>query len=176
MQQERYFWLIRHGKTLDGSPDHERELSPRGHKDAKLLQACFSSHSHSAQWVWSSDAKRALQTATYVQSAFSNPNGQAVDLIVQPQLYLAGPEAILNCLQITPENINVCALVAHNPGLTQCTNLFAQTTITNNLPTFGVALFSFTGEWPDLTFGNTTLINTYTPKTLRNPPPTGTLT
>ena len=58
------------------------------------------------------------------------------------------------------------ALVAHNPGLTHLVNKLGANPITQNLVTFGTALFATTQSWPELTFGSAELISLQSPKTI----------
>ena len=73
------------------------------------------------------------------------------------ELYNASPEAILGVLQGTPADVRSAAVVAHNPGMTHTLNLLVGSTVTDNLPTFGVACLEVPEPWTDLAFGRATL-------------------
>ena len=154
----RYLWIIRHAKSADGSQDHARGLNARGEADGKRMQAWYSAQTNQAAWIWSSNAKRAMLTANFVARGFG---GQ---VIPNPELYLAGPEAVLDCLRTTPKGVDVVAVVAHNPGLTHCVNLLGPDHITDNLVTFGSVLFRTKSAWQDLQLGQCELISQISPK------------
>jgi len=159
----RYLYVIRHAKSEQGDAairDHERALNPRGTRDGHAMEAWFGHQGVHAQWVWSSSARRAQQTAAYVTSAFN------AEVIVEPQLYLASAETLLGCIQQTPETVRGAAIVAHNPGVTHLANLLGQETITDNLVTFGTVLFRTLRPWTDLQFGTAELLGVHTPKTI----------
>ena len=159
----RYIWLIRHGKSEAGDvgmSDHERKLNPRGESDGQAMQAWLSAQPHAAEWVWSSSATRAQATAEYVADGFTAP------INIAPELYLSPPEVILDVLRATPPSIESVAVVAHNPGLTYLTNLLAPESVTDNLITFGTALFATEADWPSLVTQHNHFISLHTPKTI----------
>ena len=162
-ETERYIWIIRHGKSEPGQAgqsDFDRPLNKRGERDGQAMQAWFAEQAHPAQWVWSSTAVRAELTASYVTAGFQ------ATFVPEPQLYLASAETALSCLQATPPDVQRVALVAHNPGLTHLVNLLGPQPITDNLVTFGTALFKSNMPWQDLAFGTAELICLQTPKTV----------
>ncbi len=127
------------------------------------MQGWLSEQDAPADWIWTSDAKRALTTSSFVQKAFGQAKPQVV---ADHRLYLAGPDTHLSVLKETPKDTQNVALVAHNPGLTYLVNLLGATEVTDNLPTFGVARFSYEGLWADLEFGQATLDYLVSPKRL----------
>ena len=103
---------------------------------------------------------RAKETAGFVTAGFN------ATFVEEPDLYLAGPETILQCLRATPADVHSVAVVAHNPGLTYLVNLLGKESVTDNLVTFGTALFRVQGAWTDLAFGAAEFISLQTPKAL----------
>ncbi len=159
---ERFVWIVRHAKSAEGAigqRDHDRPLNPRGERDGAAMQAWFAAHPNAPSWIWSSTAVRARTTAGFIAAATDAVVVETVDL------YLAGPEQVLACLRGTPDDVERVALVAHNPGLTYLVNDLGQRRITDNLVTFGCALFRYDGAWADLNFGATELESLTTPKT-----------
>lgn len=159
----RYIWIIRHGKSADGEPgqvDHERILNKRGERDGRAMRDWFSQQSQQAQWVWSSSAVRAKLTAGYVTTGFG------ATFVEEPSLYLASADTVLNTLRATPEDVSSVAVVAHNPGLTYLVNMLGPQLVTDNLVTFGTALFRTDRTWSDLTANCADLISLDTPKTI----------
>lgn len=156
-----HIWLIRHGKSRNpgfNQRDHERELAPRGHEDGERMAAWLEQQPNRPQWIWASSAVRAQQTAAYV----SHASGTGV--ITEEPLYLSNPEAVVGCLQATPPDITSACVVAHNPGLTALTNLWAARLVTDNLPTWGCAHFTHPGEWTELSLQTLNLVEWTTPK------------
>ena len=159
----RHVWIIRHGKSAEGEPgqsDHDRPLNKRGRRDGAAMRAWLAQQPHPARWVWCSSASRAKETAAFVTTGFS------ATFVEEPNLYLASAETVLDCLRATPDDVHSVALVAHNPGLTYLVNRLGATPVTDNLVTFGTALFTMQGSWSDLTFGNARLVSLHTPKTI----------
>ena len=159
-------WVIRHAKSSwadHNQTDVERPLNHRGERDGLTMQRWLGEQDAPADWIWTSDAKRALATSSFIQKGFNQAKPQVV---ADHRLYHAGPDTHLNVLKETPENTNSVALVAHNPGLTYLVNLLGATAVTDNLPTFGVARFSYAGQWVDLEFGQATLDYLVSPKRL----------
>ena len=159
----RHIWVIRHGKSAHGAAgvsDHDRSLNDRGLRDGDSMQAWLQCQAHPAQWVWSSSALRARQTADYVCKGF------CATLVEESDLYLASADQVIECLRNTPEDMTSVAIVAHNPGLTHLTNLLGPETVTDNLPTFGTALFRTHAPWHELRYQCAELISLHTPKTI----------
>lgn len=159
----RYCWVIRHAKSADGElgqRDHDRPLNKRGHRNGAAMQAALAARDERAEWIWSSTARRAHETAEYVARAFD------AHVETVPELYLAHAETILEILNMTPPDTTCAAVVGHNPGFTTLTNLLAGKRVTDNLPTFGCALFRFEDDWASLAPGRTTLVTLLTPKSL----------
>lgn len=159
----RHIWVIRHGKSADGTPgmsDHERPLNHRGQDNGTVMRAWYADQAHPAQWIWCSTAVRAQQTAAFVSRGFNAP------VVDAPELYLASAERLLDCLQRTPGDILCVAVVAHNPGLTHLVNLLGGDAVTDNLVTFGSALFRTRSDWVDLQFGGAELVSLQSPKTI----------
>jgi phosphohistidine phosphatase len=160
----RYIWVIRHGKSADaerGQQDHDRPLNKRGERDGSTMRDWLSTQDHPAQWVWCSSAVRAKLTAAYVTSAFN------ATFVEESSLYLANPDSVLSCLRATPTEVSSVAVVAHNPGLTYLVNQLGSEFVTDNLVTFGTALFATECDWADLNFGGAKLLSLHSPKTIR---------
>lgn len=168
-------WLIRHAKSSwqdDRQPDFDRPLNARGNRDAPMMQQWLAQQAFPAQWLWTSAAARAQETARFVSAAFElEPSAVAV----QNELYLAAPDVLLDTVRSTPAECQCVGIVAHNPGLTQMAREFcAPEPAPNNLPTLGCVLFqSNADDWLDVAPHNTRLICLMTPKQLNHEPPPG---
>lgn len=149
-------WLFRHAKSSwsNNLSDFDRPLNARGERDGPRMARWLSRQSEAPQWVWSSDAARALATADFVCEGFSLHREH---LHRAHDLYLASPETMRDVLRATPEEITSVAMVAHNPGTTYLLNLLTGSEVTDNVPTFGSARLSYPGTWSQLSFGSCTL-------------------
>jgi phosphohistidine phosphatase len=159
-------WLIRHAKSAwdaGVASDFDRPLNARGERDGPRMARWLAAQPDPAGWIWSSDAARAQATTRFVAVGFA---AAAPELILDHRLYLAGPERLLEVVRETPADIGSVAVVAHNPGLTELVNLLAGRTVTDNLPTFGVARFELTDPWEDVRFGSARLALLMAPKRL----------
>ncbi|MGI9328701.1 MAG: SixA phosphatase family protein [Pseudomonadales bacterium] len=164
----KYLWIIRHAKSSWADPqqrDFDRGLNARGRRDGERLRDYLAQLPNSPTWLWCSSARRALDTAAYVGAGFAIAEHQCVTL---DDLYHASASAVLDVLQGTPNEVESVAVVAHNPGLTDLVNGLGAEPVIDNLPTFGIAQFCFAGEhFSDLRFGNASLVQLLTPKSLR---------
>jgi phosphohistidine phosphatase len=153
MATTRTIWLFRHAKSSWADPgqrDFDRPLNGRGERDGPMMASWLETQTPAAQWIWSSDAKRAAATAEFVRQGFRLPAG-AVHLA--HELYGAGPEQMLDVLRASPPDVSAVALVAHNPGTTYLLNALTGQIVTDNVPTFGTARLAFTGDWHELAGG-----------------------
>ena len=114
-------------------------------------------------WIWTSDAARALATAEFVQGAFPDAR-----LVADHRLYGAWPETILDVVRETPAGVESMAVVAHNPGITDCINRLAGERVVDNLPTFGIARLQWLGGLDSLEFGRGTPEILMAPRLLSN--------
>lgn len=105
--------LWRHAEAVEGTPDHQRELTRRGHEQAARMAAWLHAHRPKHLRVLVSPTVRTRQTA----SAFSD------DFEVVPAL---GPDAsVTDLLAATqwPDGRGACLLVGHQPALGQLASL-----------------------------------------------------
>jgi len=108
-------YLLRHAKSSWGDPslaDHDRPLNDRGRQAAPMMGAFLREGGHLPDFVLCSTAARTRQTLAAVLE----------ELDVEPaidwdgDLYLAGPNEMLNLLQAVPDTVESVLMVAHNPG------------------------------------------------------------
>jgi len=143
----RHIWLLRHADAVSAGPgqsDHQRGLSHHGTAAAAQVGGWLAQQPHAPEWIWSSDALRAQQTATPLAEAVPAP------MIAESALYLASAEQLLACLQATPPELARVALVAHNPGITYLLNLLGANSVTTGMPTAGLGYVRFNGDWSAL--------------------------
>lgn len=107
--------LLRHGKSRWGesAPDHDRTLRKRGERDAARVGRFLEREGLPPDWVWSSTATRAADTAQIVVKAGD------FDVAVEEvsELYGADLDDILAVAARTPDWAATVLVVGHNPGM-----------------------------------------------------------
>jgi phosphohistidine phosphatase len=164
--------LLRHAKAVPSSPggDFERELAPRGRKDAAQMGAFLRSEQLVPQLVLISPARRTRETADLVRGAFANPP----ELVANRALYLAEPVTILQEIRNTDPDVATLLVVGHNPGIADLANLLAaagdphsRSLMQLKFPTTALAVIDLPIEvWQGAAFHEGTLQRFMTPKLL----------
>jgi phosphohistidine phosphatase len=149
--KQKNLWLIRHSEAKDASSnslDIERDLTTKGHSDSLNMRAWLNQLAQKPDWFWASAATRTVRTA---QLAMEKTEAE---LVIDPSLYLATAETILDILRSSPEDISCVAVVAHNPGISDLANRLSSTEEFNYLPPSGIAYLQLNCEWSELTTSN----------------------
>lgn len=137
--------LIRHAKSSWKDPDlsdHERPLNRRGIRSINLMGRRLSIRCFIPQYMISSPARRALDTALgLIEAAGLNRN----ILVVDPMLYLAGEKKLIERIRLLDAKWDWVALVGHNPGLTEAAERLSGRTI-RNVPTCGIVEMHFDAD------------------------------
>ncbi len=106
--------LMRHAKSSWADPsqrDLDRPLSKRGRRNAALIGAWLKRKGYRPEQALVSTARRAQETwAGVVGAAGAAPTSYL------PEIYRAGPEALLAVLQAAPDVATVLIL-GHQPGI-----------------------------------------------------------
>jgi phosphohistidine phosphatase len=108
-------FLLRHAKSSWGDPtlaDHDRPLAPRGRRATKAIRKHLEKNAVEIDLVLCSPARRTRETLERIEAALGRA---AVEL--DPALYAAGEEALLERLREVPDEIGSALLIGHNPGL-----------------------------------------------------------
>jgi phosphohistidine phosphatase len=142
--------ILRHAKSDWGqSParDWERPLSPRGINDAPRVGQMLRERCMLPDVILTSDAVRARCTAETAAKAA----GYTREIVLEPSLYLATPDAIITLLNnLADANAGRVMIVGHNPGLEDL--LEHLTGEHHAMPTAAlVQLDLAVGRWSDLT-------------------------
>lgn len=158
--------LIRHAKsewTSFDIKDFDRTLNERGLRDAPIMGKKLQQHIQSLDIIISSTAKRASQTAILISKEIEfNPE----KIQWEDELYHAPPENIYNIIYQINDNINSCAIVCHNNGITDFINQFNGFVI-DNLPTCGIVIFSvYCEKWNEISGAKKELVAVLTPKNI----------
>lgn len=99
--------LWRHAEAVDGSPDAQRELTPRGQKQARKMAAWLEDNQPRALRILVSPTVRTRQTAMALRDEFEVVRGIGPEAGVADMLAAAG----------WPDASGACLLVGHQPGL-----------------------------------------------------------
>jgi len=157
--------VLRHAKSSWDDPaldDHERPLNKRGQRDAPRMGALVREYGLVPDVVISSDALRARLTA----EAVAETARYTGEILLDPDLYMAGPADILSLLPRVRENADTVMIVGHNPGLEQLVEQL--TGERQDLPTAALAQIGLPiDQWRDFKrWMRGTLVGVWRPKEL----------
>lgn len=125
-------------------PDEKRPLLEKGKKRTKKVIDILYDKKVRVDFILSSHAVRALDTAKILAHALKYP---VESIRVEPHLYLTDGDGIFNHFYDLPEKYSTVMIVGHNPALTDFVNNFLDPRI-DNLPTSGIVSISFdTHDW-----------------------------
>lgn len=129
--------IIRHAKSSWDNTDvsdFDRPLNDRGKDDApKMAKRLLERHVSIDAFI-SSSAKRARKTAALFMKEFDGDKDQ---IILVPELYLAGPDAFYEAIASAPASAKTIAVFAHNPGITDFANELTDVRI-DDMPTCAI--------------------------------------
>ncbi|MBP7962184.1 MAG: histidine phosphatase family protein [Caldilineaceae bacterium] len=107
--------ILRHAKAApygDYSIDFQRPLAGRGPDDARLMAGFLAGQEQPPDWIISSPALRARQTAEIAAQIL----GLSQAILWDERVYEATAETLLQVVQAAPERCGHVLLVGHNPG------------------------------------------------------------
>ena len=165
-------YLLRHAKSSWSDAalaDEERPLAPRGRRDAKRVREHLERLGIAPALVLCSSARRAVQTLELLQSAL----GAATPVLIEPELYGATAEELLERLRVVPDDVASVLLIGHNPGLQDLALLLASagaelSRLEAKFPTAALATFSLpNATWRQLSQADAVLDAFVVPKQLR---------
>jgi phosphohistidine phosphatase len=143
-------YIVRHAKSSWNTPDlpdEKRLLLEKGKKRTKKVIDYLHANDIQVDYIISSHAVRALETAKLLAHALKYP---ADNIKVDSQIYFANGDSLVNQFYDLPKRYNSVMIVGHNPSLTDFVNLFLNPSI-DNLPTSGVVSISFdTDHWEEV--------------------------
>lgn len=146
--------VIRHAKSSWEVPvnDKERPLTHKGMKDAHLVSSHINNFIPKTYIMWSSSAKRALDTALIFAQNMSYP----IEYIVyKDDLYTFDEKKLEKVVKSCNNLFESIILFGHNEAITNFVNKFGDTFI-NNVPTAGFVSLQFdTDNWNKIKKGKT---------------------
>jgi len=181
--------LLRHAKSdWPDVPDRDRPLAKRGRRDAPRIGRWLRDRGYLPDVVVCSDARRTRQTWKLVAPELDG----SPDVRFEPRAYAASALNLLYLIQELPSRYWSALLIGHNPGLEELAASLAASLAGSlggspagspagpppaggepkagiRLPTAGVAVLEFAGDWPGLAPGQARLLDTVVPADLQGP-------
>lgn len=142
----RTLYLARHAKSSwqDSSlADHERPLNKRGLGDAPVMGQRLAGKKVRIDSIWSSPARRALETARILAKALNYPRKE---IILRDRLYAGTIESFLLELRSCPDEVKRLLVVGHNPVISEAADLLighSRDTDIEMMPTCGIVAIEF---------------------------------
>ena len=146
--------LIRHAKSNWDSPstDKKRSLSIRGVGDAHLVSSHISNYLPKKSIIWSSTAKRAMDTATIFLQNMTYP---LESIIYKDELYTFDMNELVHVIKSCNNSYDCVIVFGHNGAITDFVNKFGDTFI-ENVSTSGFVSIDFdTDSWENIGKGHT---------------------
>lgn len=172
----RSVFLLRHAKSSwddAGLDDHDRPLSERGVRAARLIGHHLGAQRASIQLVLCSSAVRARQTLDHILGSIGSP-----EVRIDPDIYLADAGELAHRLREVEVGIETVLLVGHNPAMHALAGFLvgdgeagAVTRLRQKFPTAGLATVTIPADWRNLEGGCGYLQSFVVPKEL--PPSRG---
>jgi phosphohistidine phosphatase len=166
MLAERRLVLVRHAKSAypHGVPDHERPLAGRGRRNAQAVGRWFVTEGPRISLVLCSGATRARHTWEIVRAELVVA-GLDAPTRVEPQLYGATPDEVIELARQLPASVATVVMVGHEPTMSGTvvdlagagSDEDALAAVGVKFPTGGIAVLRFGGGWPDLMPGGARL-------------------
>jgi len=171
MPSSKRLFILRHAKSSWDDPglaDHERPLAPRGRRAVEAIAAHVHSAGITPELVLCSSARRTRETL----------EGVAVggEHLIEPDLYGANCEDVLERLHRVPEDIGSVMLVGHNPTLQRLVLHLADDDVAasgsqlaevrRKFPTGALATLTFDCAWMELSPRSARLASYVRPRSL----------
>jgi len=162
--------LLRHAKAERGPDleDHERPLAKRGRRDAERMGAEIARRRLAPERILCSSSRRTRETLEAILPQL--PEG--LDVVIDRELYLASPEAILARIADVDDRVRTLLVVGHNPGIAELAEQLAAggeahalARLREKLPTCGLAeIRTGASRWRDIEPGSGILRAFLTPR------------
>jgi phosphohistidine phosphatase len=156
---ERTLTLVRHAKAeqVRGKPDHDRELAPRGRRDARAIGGWLSDPSRAVvhELTLCSTSERTRQTLEGICAG----GALTTDTRFDERIYDASATSLLEVLHAVPDSVRSVMMIGHAPGIPVLATSLAQSDsgpadvldrLSLGFPTSGLAVLAFDGHWSAL--------------------------
>jgi phosphohistidine phosphatase len=153
--------LLRHADSAEkvqGQPDKERPLTPKGKEQAETVASFMKAKDLAPARIVASSAKRVRTTVEIVvTSSTNNPKTDFID-----ELYEADIETYLKVIRSSDDCLSLL-VGGHNPAITAFASFISRTKI-NGLGTGNLMVFQFKGSsWEQLDKGVCELMEHFAP-------------
>jgi phosphohistidine phosphatase len=166
--------LMRHAKSalgVLGQADRDRPLNRRGEQAAKLMAEHLLAQRPLPDLILCSTATRTRQTLAALVELLKPP---APPIALEPGLYLASEDVLLNRLRDLSSTVGTVLLIGHNDGMWQAADALAGhgkasllAALREKFPTGALATLQVEiEEWTELMAGAATLVAFACPKDL----------
>lgn len=163
VRDDRTLVLLRHAKAeqVPGKPDHDRELTSQGRRDAEAAGAWLHDQGVVAELVVCSTSVRTRQT--WERAAHGGAQAEFVEY--RRAVYQGGTRGVLECIREDAGDVRTLVVVGHAPSMPELASILsdgqgsqaAHTAMGEGFPTCALAVLRYAGEWPDLAPGDATL-------------------
>lgn len=139
-------YLVRHAKSSWADPsldDQARPLNKRGLRDAPVMGQRLAGHQVRVDAIWSSPARRAVETAQCLARALKVPRKEIEQ---RERLYTSAINDLLLEIRSCPDKVKRLLVVGHNPVITEFANLLldrGRDTEIEQIPTGGIVAIEF---------------------------------
>ena len=171
MPPSKRLFVLRHAKSSWDDPgvaDHERPLAPRGRRAVEAIAAHVNAAGIAPDLVLCSSARRARETLEAAAVGGEH--------VIEPDLYGASCEDVLERLRRLPEEVVSVMLVGHNPTLQALvlrltddhngSEASGLAEVRRKFPTGALATLTFDGAWTELSPRSARLAAYVRPKSL----------
>jgi phosphohistidine phosphatase len=163
--------LLRHAKSdwdSAAAGDFDRPLAKRGRDAAKRMGTWMKQQKIVPEWIVSSSAVRARETALRLCDALRM---DAARIVFEDRLYLADVEALLAVMRDCPKEAKSVMLIGHNPGLEDLVTYLCGEDVPTSvngklLPTAALARIKLADNWKNLKRKSGAIIAITRPKEL----------
>jgi phosphohistidine phosphatase len=167
----RQLMLLRHAKAVPQGrmADEERPLAERGRRDLPVVAQFAASRGLTPDLALVSPSQRTRETWELFAGALRVPPPHRLE----PRLYSAPAERILEVVRMTPETVQTLLLIGHNPGFEDAARTLIGAGETDalirfggSMPTSSLALIELAGDWATIEPRSGRLELFVTPKSL----------
>ena len=158
--------LVRHAKSSWNElniSDIDRQLNDRGNRDAIHMAKYLKESGVIPQSIVSSPAKRAHKTAQ-IFAEYLLAMGSEVKVV--DDIYEADVEQLMQVMHSVDDDIDICMLVGHNPGVTEFANALISDHLhyIDSVPTTGVVILAFNVmNWKSVELNTGSFVSFITP-------------
>jgi len=147
-------YLVRHAKSSWADPsldDQARPLNKRGLRDAPVMGKRLAGHQVRVDAIWSSPARRAVETAHCIARALQVPRKE---IELRDRLYTSVINDLLLEIRSCPDEVKRLLVVGHNPVITEFANILLDCGRDREIeliPTCGIVAIEFSlSSWQQI--------------------------